>query len=190
MDVRTLPEEFDAACPLRSDLLTLTPMGADDLPALTLAAGDPGIWVGHPDPGRWQAEVFATYVATQLAAGGAMTLRKTVEREAAGRVIGMSRFYATSDTPNGICIGYTFLTRDHWGGGTNFELKRLMLDHLFGSVPEAWFHIGQSNIRSQRATAKLGAERMETMRLDLGAGPAEWVRMRLDHAVWRARLAV
>lgn len=183
MDSRALPEGFDGAAPLRSTRMELRPMQAEDRGALTHAAGDAAIWAGHPERERWRPEVFGPYFDMLLAAGGTL-----VARESEGRVIGMSRFYATSDTAGGICIGYTFLIRDHWGGASNLEMKRLMLDHLFASVAEAWFHIAPTNIRSQKATAKLGAERMEQMRLDTGAGPADWVRMRLTRDRWRGRL--
>ncbi len=179
MDVRALPDEFDPTVPLHSDALSLRPLQAEDRAALTEAAADPAIWAGHPSSDRWKAEVFAGYFDFLLEAGGAL-----VVRDGSARVIGASRYYASSDAPDGIGIGFTFLVCDHWGGATNFEMKRLMLGHVFASVPEVWFHIAPTNIRSQKATAKLGAERAEDRRLDLGTGPADWVRMRLSRARW------
>ncbi|GAB5449163.1 GNAT family N-acetyltransferase [Gymnodinialimonas sp.] len=182
-DARALPGGFDVI-PLESESLHLRPMGAGDFAALTMAASDPGIWAGHPSTDRYKPEVFRPYFEALLAAGGTL-----IAQGPDGQAIGMSRYYASADAPGGIGIGFTFLVRAHWGGQTNFEMKRLMLDHLFGAVEEAWFHIAPTNIRSQKATGKLGAERMDDRVLDLGTGPADWVRMRLTRPQWQARLA-
>jgi RimJ/RimL family protein N-acetyltransferase len=37
-------------------------------------------------------------------------------------------------------------------------MKRLMLDHAFGSVDRVTFHIGPDNIRSQTAVKRIGGE--------------------------------
>lgn len=178
MDARPLPAGFDLPV-LQSDAMELRGMGASNCEALTDAANDPEIWAGHPAKDRYKPDVFSAYFDALLAAGGTM-----VARDPQGQTIGMSRFYASADAPNGIGIGFTFLVRAHWGGVANFEMKRLMLGHLFGAVGEAWFHIAPTNIRSRKATAKLGAERRDDRRLDLGTGPADWVRMRLTRARW------
>lgn len=183
MDARPLPEGF-ALIPLSSDMLTLRPMTEEDRAALTGAANDPAIWAGHPSVDRYQPQVFQPYFDALLTPGGAM-----VARDPNGHTIGMSRYYASADAPDGIGIGFTFLVRAHWGGVMNLEMKRLMLGHIFATVQEAWFHIAPTNIRSQKATTKLGAERMEDRQLNLGTGLADWVRMRLTKAQWAARIA-
>ena len=53
-------------------------------------------------------------------------------------------------------IGWTFLARSHWGGATNREVKRLMLDHAFGFVDTVVFWVGEKNFRSQGAMKKIG----------------------------------
>lgn len=178
MDTRALPAGLELV-ELRSDILTLRPMRVEDRVALQEAASDPKIWAGHPTTNRYEPEVFGAYFDALLVAGGTL-----VARDVLGQAIGMSRYYASADAPEGIGIGFTFLTRAHWGGAMNFEMKRLMLRHLFATVNEAWFHIAPTNVRSQKATAKLGAERMDDGVLDLGTGPAEWARMRLTRAKW------
>ena len=55
-------------------------------------------------------------------------------------------------------IGYTFLSRSHWGGAANAEMKRLMLQHAFTDVQEVIFSVAEHNLRSRRAVEKLGAE--------------------------------
>ena len=53
-------------------------------------------------------------------------------------------------------IGWTFLARSHWGGATNREVKRLMLDHAFTFVDTAIFWVGVENWRSLGAMKKIG----------------------------------
>ena len=88
------------------------------------------------------------------------------------------------DVPDQISIGFTFIDCAHWGGSVNRELKTLMLDHAFKTFDEVWFHIDPSNVRSQRATAKFGAECIADRTLDLAGDPAEWKCWRLTRETW------
>ena len=184
MDVRPLPEGFDAERVLHSDVLSLHPLQEADRPELLDAAGDPKIWAGHPAKDRWKPENFGEYFDFLLAAGGTL-----VARDGNGAVIGLSRFYASTDAPHGIGIGFTFLVRAHWGGATNFEMKRLMVERVFATCSEVWFHIAPTNMRSQSATAKLGAEPVENAMLDLGTGTMDWSRMVLRPEAWQKACA-
>src|SRR5580704_16374917 len=49
-----------------------------------------------------------------------------------------------------------FVVRSHWGGPTNREVKRLMLDHAFTFVDTVIFWVGEQNWRSQGAMTKIG----------------------------------
>ncbi len=108
---------------------------------------------------------------------------------ASDAVVGGSAYYQPPDQADGVSIGFTFLRRASWGGLVNFELKRLMLDHAFGSYEEVWFHIASTNVRSQQATAKLGAEHAYDASLDLSGTPAPWMCFRLGRDAWRRTLA-
>ncbi len=169
---------------LRGEGLTLSPLAEADLPALAAAMRDPGIWEQHPARERGTAEGSEAYARWLLDAGGAL-----VARDADGRLIGASRYYVTGDLPPGaVAIGYTFLVRDHWGGATNGEMKRLMLDHLFEGADEAWFHIGPDNLRSQRAAAKIGATPRPDGPATLDGEPfPHRTRLAITRAEWRAR---
>ena len=65
-------------------------------------------------------------------------------------MIGSSRFYDLETGKGKIVIGYTFLSRDYWGGSFNRELKTLMLDHAFRFVDAVVFHVGERSVRSRR----------------------------------------
>ena len=72
------------------------------------------------------------------------------------RIIGSTRFHGYDPEKSEIEIGWTFLARNYWGGRYNREMKRLMLDHAFKFVGNVVFYVGENNVRSQKATEKIG----------------------------------
>ena len=137
---------------LRGEHVQLRPVRADDLDALHAAAADPLVWEQHSERNRHERPVFERFFAGALACGGGL-----VALDAAGQVIGSSRYYDWDPSDRSVVIGYTFLARAHWGTGANREMKRLMLDHAFRWAKTAWFHVSPGNVRSQRALERIGA---------------------------------
>lgn len=72
-------------------------------------------------------------------------------------MIGSSRFHGYSEGRSEIEIGWTFLARSHWGGSYNGDLKSIMLRHAFRFAESVVFLIDATNVRSQRAVARIGA---------------------------------
>jgi RimJ/RimL family protein N-acetyltransferase len=175
---------FNAQPELASDLLVLRPLKPDDFDGLFAAAAHPETWAGHPAKDRYKPDVFRTYFDFLLRSGGTLAV---IDR-ASGRIIGCSRYYPAPDQQDSISIGFTFLNHSYWGGGVNFELKRLMLDHAFRTFPEVWLHIAPDNIRSQKATAKLGAEHAYDALLNLSGSPAPAMCFRLSREAWERTL--
>jgi RimJ/RimL family protein N-acetyltransferase len=178
-------EGFDPQPTLEGRSLRLRPLASADLEALYTAASDPEIWEQHPAHTRHERTVFETYFDRLLSTGTALA----IESKSDGRVIGTSSYYSTSEDPPARSIGFTFLERAYWGGTTNFELKTLMLDHLLAHFDVAWFHVNLGNIRSQKATAKLGAVPEPPRLLDLGNGPSDYVCFKLTRDAWNTRKA-
>jgi RimJ/RimL family protein N-acetyltransferase len=123
---------------------------------LYAAASDPLIWEQHPNPNRYQKEVFESFFEGALESGGAFIVRDVDS----GMALGSSRFYDYKPLNNEIKIGYTFFTRDCWGKGINKQVKTLMLNYAFIYIEKVIFHIGAQNIRSQMAIEKLGAKKV------------------------------
>lgn len=138
---------------LNGSLLRLRPLATSDFDALFAAASDPLIWELHPDRERFKRERFEIYFQSGLDSNGALV----IVAQDTGKIIGSSRFTGHHPATESIEVGYTFLTREYWGGVYNRELKRLMLDHAFGFVDRVYFVAGRSNFRSQRALTKIGA---------------------------------
>lgn len=147
------PADFDGRPTLEGPTLLLRPLRADDLEPLYAAAADPLIWEQHPDSLRYQRGVFENgFFASALASGTALVI---LDR-ATGQMIGSSRYYDLNPDRREVAIGFTFLVRSHWGGNTNRELKRLMLEHAFRWARRVWFHVGATNLRSRKAMEKIG----------------------------------
>ena len=173
---------FDDQPRLEGETLILRGMTAQDRDALHLAASEPAIWAGHPSKDRHKREVFDPYFDMLLGEGGTLV----VIDKASDEIIGCSRYYVGPDAPKDIGIGFTFLNNRYWGGEVNFLMKQLMLDHAFQAFDRVWFHIAPDNIRSQKATLKLGAEFVDDDELDLSGNPLPLKRYRLDKADWQA----
>ena len=167
---------------LSSDTLLLRPLKSDDFDGLYAAGSDPAVWAGHPAKERYKPDVFRQYFDAQMASRSTLVF---LDR-ATGKPIGCSRYYVAPDQPQDISIGFTFLNNAYWGGPTNFEIKRLMLDHAFKSVDDVWFHIDPTNIRSQKATAKLGAVHAYDAVLDISGSPVNWMCFRLTRDAWES----
>jgi len=177
--------KFNAQPELASSLLALRPLMREDLEGLFSAAAHPEVWAGHPAKDRYKRDVFEKYFDFLL--GTASTL--VVIDRSSNRIIGCSRYYAAPDQPQSISIGFTFLNHAYWGGSFNFEMKRLMLDHAFETFNEVWLHIAPDNIRSQKATSKLGAEHVYDAILNLSGTPSPTMCFRLTKDAWKRTLA-
>jgi RimJ/RimL family protein N-acetyltransferase len=148
---------FDLQPNLEGDLLRLRPLRAEDWEELFAVASDPLIWKQHPEPTRYQQEVFREYFRGAIECGGALVVidKKT------GRIIGSSRYIGYDESRSEIEIGYTFLARAYWGGVYNLEMKGLMVSHAFRFVRHVVFLVGPENLRSQKAMEKIGGLRIE-----------------------------
>jgi N-acetyltransferase len=137
---------------LAGELVRIRPLRSDDWDALYAVASDPLIWALHPAKDRWQEGNFRQFFAEALACGGGLV----IEDKATGAVIGSSRYDCYVPAEDEIEIGWTFLARAYWGGTYNREVKRLMLDHIHAHVGTVVFLVGEHNLRSRGAMAKIG----------------------------------
>ena len=151
---------------LEGELVRLRPSVPEDWDALFAIASDPLIWEVHPAHDRWQEPVFRAYFDAGIASGGALT----IVDKATGAVIGSSRYDNYLPEADEIEIGWTYLARAYWGGTYNREIKRLMLDHIHRFVETATFTVGEGNVRSRGAMAKIGGVLRPGIEMRLMAG--------------------
>ena len=146
---------FDLQPNLKGELIELRPLRPEDWDDLFAVASDPLIWEQHPESDRYKQDVFKVFFSEALECGGAFAIIDKKSQQ----IIGSTRFHGYDPERSEIEIGWTFLTRNYWGGRYNRELKDLMLAHAFKFVENVVFLVGQTNIRSQKATEKIGGIR-------------------------------
>lgn len=154
--------------------LELRPLRENDWDALYAIASDPLLWEQHPMNDRWREEVYSEQFEQALECSGALAVIAS-DTEA---VIGSSQYRPTHFDREAVEIGWTFLSREYWGSGTNEKLKRLMLEHALASIPRVIFRIGESNWRSRKAVEKIGG------RLTDMTDATEYNGRSLRHAVY------
>lgn len=146
--------DFDFQPILNGPSLLLRPLVADDFENLYAAASDPKIWEQHPQSDRYKRNVFEeSFFKGAVTSGSAFVIIDKLTT----RIIGSSRYYEWDKEKAEVAVGFTFLARSHWGGKTNAELKKLMLNHAFQWAGVVWLHIGKDNWRSRKAAEKIGA---------------------------------
>jgi len=144
---------FDLQPHLKGELIELRPLTSAEWHDLFAVATDPLIWEQHPESDRYKEDVFKIFFSEALESGGAFVIIDRKNQQ----IIGSTRFFGYDPEKSEIEIGWTFLVRKYWGGRYNRELKQLMLDHAFKFVENVIFYVGENNIRSQKATEKIGA---------------------------------
>jgi RimJ/RimL family protein N-acetyltransferase len=143
---------FDLQPNLKGELIEVRTLRPEDWKDLFAVASDSLIWKQYPENDRYKKDVFKIFFKDALDSGGAFVVidRKTQQ------IIGSTRFHGYDPKKSEIEIGWTFLARKYWGGHYNLEMKQLMLAHAFRFVENVVFFVGEKNIRSQKATEKIG----------------------------------
>lgn len=167
---------FDLQPTLIGETVSLRALHAEDFESLYAAASDALIWEQHPEPLRYQRAVFEGFFAGALASGGALVATD----KASGALIGSSRYYDWQADAQEVAIGYTFLARSHWGGTTNREMKKLMLDHAFRWAKVVWFHVGSNNWRSRKAMERIGGTLSHEARVESNGVAHDYVFYRIE----------
>lgn len=144
---------------LRGEHVTLEPLQMAHCDGLRVALGDgelSRLWYTNvPAPG--QVESYVSAALEVQAQGKAMPF---VVRDAAGAIVGSTRYYDLDASVPRVQIGYTWYAPSVQRTGLNTEAKLLLLGHAFeamGSIcvgfETSWF-----NLASRNAIARLGAK--------------------------------
>lgn len=161
------PQAFAAPVALSGHGIRLEPLRPAHADALLAAAGDGRLWDLHytgvpgPDPGS-----VADYVREALAGRDAGTMLPFAVRDAAGDVVGSTRFYDIDPAVPTLAIGYTWYAARAQRTRVNTACKRLLLGHAFDALRACavYFHTSHLNLRSQAAIERLGAHRDGVLR--------------------------
>lgn len=138
---------------LANEIITIKPIQKEDFEALFAIASDELLWEQHPNKDRYKKEEFQLFFENAIQSKGAFIVINNKTNE----IIGSSRYYEFNEVEKSIVIGYTFISRAFWGKNYNSSLKELMINYAFQFVNKVYFHVGETNYRSQKAVEKLGA---------------------------------
>lgn len=148
--------------------VTLLPLQAHHAADLARAAADGELWTlrytSVPAPGEEE-----TYVRSALAARDRGEAMPFVVLDAAGEVVGSTRYYAIDRTVPTLLIGYTWYATRVQRTAVNSGSKRLLLGHAFDALgcESVGFETSHLNVRSQAAIERLGARRDGILRAHL-----------------------
>lgn len=165
MNTIPVPPGWPAPVTLRGRHVTLEPLQAMHAEGLRDAAADGELWR------RWYTNVperhaVDAYVADALAMQLSGAMLPFAVRDAAGDVVGTTRFYDLEATVPRLSIGYTWYARRAQRTGLNTEAKLLLFEHAFDTLgciavalETSWF-----NHASRTAIARLGAKQDGVLR--------------------------
>ena len=151
---------------LRGRVVRLEPMGIDHVDALARVGLDAELWRWIPSPVR-DARDMRAYVETALeerARGASMPF--VIVGQAAGEVIGSTRYANIEPVHRRLEIGWTWLTASHQRTGANTEAKLLLLAHAFETLGANRVELKTDalNAKSRAAIARIGAVEEGTFR--------------------------
>jgi len=175
-------ESFNSQPTLEGHTLKLRPLQVEDFDELYASSSNPKTWAGHPNSDRYQLPVFEKLFKASIESESTLVVISRDEN----KVIGSSRYYQVTPHPNDLCVGFTFLDCEYWGGKTNRELKGLMLGHAFTAVDTVWLHIAASNIRSRKAAEKIGAVYTGDEELTIGGSTKSNCCYQIEKSLWLA----
>ncbi len=144
----------------------LEPLAARHAPDL-FAAADRELFRYTPQaPPVWSVEGFERDIARVTALADVVAF--AIVLVSTGRAVGRTTYMDIKPEHRGVEIGRTWIGRAHHATRVNPEIKLLMLTHAFETLTpgavRVQFTTGGTNLHSQAAIAKLGAEREGVLR--------------------------
>lgn len=161
-----MKDPFDTPT-LQGRHVRLQPLRAEHADALRAAAADGALWTlrytSVPGPAPGEAEAYIATALQQRDAGQSLPF---VVEDAAGDVVGSTRFYDIDRSVPRVKLGYTWYAQRAQRSGLNTEAKLLLIDHAFAQwcCEAVALETSHENLRSQAAIARLGARRDGVLR--------------------------
>lgn len=153
---------------LRGRHVTLEPLQATHVEGLRAAVRDGRLWelwyTSTPRP-----EEMDAYVGSALEQQAAGSCLAFAVRDAAGEVVGTTRYYDLAPAVPRLQVGYTWYARRVQRTGLNTEAKLLLLAHAFermGCV-SVGLQTSHQNLASRKAIARIGATQEGILRSHL-----------------------
>lgn len=159
MDTAPFPRAWREAPTLKGRHVTLVPLSMAHVDGLRAARNHPGLdhlWFTSAP----EVDGVAHYVEAALQAQVEGKVLPFAVLDAAGTVVGTTRFYGFEPEVPRVLIGYTWYAPRVQRTGVNTEAKLLLLDFAFEALDCICVNLETSthNTRSRAAIARLGAK--------------------------------
>ncbi|WP_115553915.1 GNAT family N-acetyltransferase [Xanthomonas arboricola] len=160
-----LPSAWSEMPILRGQHATLEPLQPAHADGLRAVLGDGALsrlwYTGVPAPAQVDA-----YIDAALAARADGTALPLVVRDAAGDIVGCTRYYALDAAVPRLSIGYTWYAPRVQRSGVNTEAKLMLLQYAFETLGclSVVFETSWFNHISRAAIARLGAKQDGVLR--------------------------
>jgi len=147
--------------------VSLSPLDATHADGLRAAASDGELWTlrytSVPGPAPGEADAYIAEALAQRDTGRALPF---VVRDAAGDIVGSTRFYDIDRSVPRLKLGYTWYATRVQRTALNTEAKLLLIGHAFDALgcEAVVLETSHENLRSQAAILRLGARRDGVLR--------------------------
>lgn len=152
---------------LQGHHVSLSPLDATHADGLRAAAADGELWTlrytSVPGPAPGEADAYVAEALAQRDTGRALPF---VVRDAAGDIVGSTRFYDIDRSVPRVKLGYTWYATRVQRTALNTEAKLLLIGHAFDALgcEAVVLETSHENLRSQAAILRLGARRDGVLR--------------------------
>ena len=157
-----LSEQLCAPLVLDGHGVRLEPLSMAHVPGLVVASADGDIgalnYTTAPDADSASVEAYVRAALDGQATG---TMLPFAVLDAAGTVLGTTRYYDIDPGVPTLAIGHTWYRASAQRTHVNTACKRLLLGHAFDAlgVRTVYLHTSHANLRSQAAIERLGAKK-------------------------------
>ena len=159
----------------KGERVTLEPLSTDHVPALQEAVRDGELWTlwyaTVPEP-----EAMPVYVDKALALREEGRAIPFAVRDAAGAIVGTTRFGDIEAAHRRVQIGWTWYAKRAQRTGLNTEAKALLITHAFETMGfgRVEFRTHFMNHASRAAIARLGAKEEGVLRQHMRMPDGSW----------------
>ncbi len=145
---------------LKGEFVDLIPLEKEHLDELYFSASDKTIFTYFPSDLSVK-EIFLKRYNTAIEEREQGTCYPfIIYHKETGKMIGSTRLMDIVHADEKLEIGFTWLTKEYWGTGINFECKLLLLTFAFEAMKARRVQIkaDENNIRSRKAIEKIGGQ--------------------------------
>ena len=153
---------------LHGESVELLPLQREYFEELYAVAADPKLWEFIPMNSSVRETFDIVYNAALVERERGSQYPFVVYHKPTKKLIGSTRFLDILPKDKKLEIGYTWITREYWGTGINFECKLLLLTHCFDvlGVRRVQIKTDENNLRSRKAIEKIGGHFEGILRKD------------------------